>query len=126
MLAGLEVRAPWLDPGLIAFAFGAVPDRLRATAAERKVLPRALAARLLPPAFDLTRKQGFSMPLDAWFKGEWGATLTSVLADAPPALFDRRAVQRLLAHQRRGLPNTQRLFALAIFELWRREYQVSF
>ena len=126
MLAGLEVRAPWLDPGLIAFAFGAVPDRLRATAAERKVLPRALAARLLPPAFDLTRKQGFSLPLDAWFKGEWGATLTSVLADAPPALFDRRAVQRLLAHQRRGLPNTQRLFALAIFELWRREYQVSF
>ena len=37
MLASLEVRVPMLDYRLIEFAFGKVPDRLKATASERKV-----------------------------------------------------------------------------------------
>ena len=125
MLSSLEVRAPWLDPRLIELAFADVPDRLRATARERKILPRRLAARLLPPTFDLTRKQGFSLPLDAWFKGEWGAFIRDVLTDPQQELLDRGVVQSLVTGQRRGLGNMHRLFALAMFELWRREYAVS-
>jgi hypothetical protein len=34
-------------------------------------------------------------------------------------------VNVLLREQERGLANAQRLFNLAIFELWRREYQVT-
>ena len=71
MMHALEVRAPWLDHRLIEFAF-TLPDDLRATATERKILPRRLASRLLPPSLDLTRKQGFSLPLDDWFSGTWG------------------------------------------------------
>src|SRR5262245_59242334 len=63
MLTSLEVRAPWLDHRLIEFAFGRVPDTLRATIRERKILPRRLATRLLPAGLDLARKQGFSLPL---------------------------------------------------------------
>ena len=125
MLTSLEVRAPWLDYRIIEFAFGRVPDRLRATATERKILPRRLAARLLPPALDLNRKQGFSIPLQRWFKGPWGRMFESVLAEADPALFDRRAIEQLIAAQRKGLANTNRLFALTLFELWRREYAVT-
>jgi asparagine synthase (glutamine-hydrolysing) len=124
MLASLEVRAPWLDPRIIEFAFG-LPDRLRATSRDRKVLLRALASRILPQSLDLTRKQGFSLPLDAWFKGDWGRFVADVLREADPALFDRRAIDALLTAQRRGLGNTQRLFALTMFELWRRQYRVS-
>jgi len=79
MLTSLEVRAPWLDPAIIELAFAHVPDRLRATPHERKILPRRLAARLLPPSLDLTRKQGFSLPLAAWFKGEWGSFFRDTL-----------------------------------------------
>jgi asparagine synthase (glutamine-hydrolysing) len=125
MLSSLEVRAPWLDPGLIELAFAWVPDRLRATARERKILPRRLAARVLPPSLDLTRKQGFSLPLGAWFKGEWGSFFRDVLADGEPSIFSRVVIDRLFGGQRRGRSNTQRLFALAMFELWRREYRVS-
>jgi asparagine synthase (glutamine-hydrolysing) len=125
MLTSLEVRAPWLDPALIDLAFAQVPDRLRATANERKILPRRLAARVLPPSLDLARKQGFSLPLGAWFKGEWGAFFRDVLGGAEPTIFDRRVVGRLMAGQHKGRSNTQRLFALAMFELWRREYRVS-
>jgi asparagine synthase (glutamine-hydrolysing) len=124
MLNALEVRAPWLDYRLVEFAFGRVPDRLRATATERKILPRRLAARLFPPAVDLHRKQGFSLPLAAWFEGEWGRYTESVVRQADPALFDQALVARLLDGQRRGYSNAQRLFALTMFELWRREYRI--
>jgi len=125
MLTSLEVRAPWLDPAIIELAFAHVPDRLRATPHERKILPRRLAARLLPPSLDLTRKQGFSLPLAAWFKGEWGSFFRETLLSGEPSIFDRTVIDRLLAGQERGRSNTQRLFALAMFELWRREYRIA-
>jgi asparagine synthase (glutamine-hydrolysing) len=125
MLNSLEIRAPWLDVRLIEFAFGRVPDQLRATARERKILPRLLAAKLLPPRLDLTRKQGFSIPLATWLRGSWGPFVESVLREADPALFDQRTIQSLLAGQRKGRANAARLFCLTMFELWRREYRVS-
>jgi asparagine synthase (glutamine-hydrolysing) len=123
MLASLEVRAPWLDYSLIEFAFGHLPDVFRATRKELKILPRYLARRLLPPELDLKRKQGFSLPLVAWFKGKWGDYVASVLREADGHLFDQKVIQNLIAGQQRGFANTQRLFALTMFELWRREYQ---
>ncbi len=125
MLASLEVRVPMLDHRLIEFAFGKVPDSLKATTSERKILLRRMAARLLPRTLDLNRKQGFSLPLASWLKGEWGAFMRDVLEDADSRLFDRRVIRSLLDGQQRGMSNSARLFALTMFELWRREYQVQ-
>jgi asparagine synthase (glutamine-hydrolysing) len=126
MLCSLEVRAPFLDPRIIEFAFGRLPDRLRATGSARKILLRRLAERLLPPALDLTRKQGFSLPLTSWFKGDWGRYTEQVLTTAPNDLFDRRVVGQLLAGQRSGIShNVHRLFALLMVELWRREHRIA-
>ena len=125
MLSSLEVRVPFLDYRIIEFAFGRVPDSLKATEKERKILTRNLASRLLPPGLDLKRKQGFTMPLSAWFKGEWGAFMESVLSEADTSLFDRGFIQQLIAGQRRGYSNINRLFALTMFELWRREYRIT-
>jgi asparagine synthase (glutamine-hydrolysing) len=125
MLCSLEVRAPFLDPNLVEFAFGRVPDRLRATAGERKILLRRLAQRLLPASLDLTRKQGFSLPLGQWFKGDWGRYIEDVLTRGQDSLFDQPTVRRLLVGQRAGFSNTHRLFALAMVELWRREYGID-
>ncbi|HKE88934.1 MAG TPA: asparagine synthase (glutamine-hydrolyzing) [Gemmatimonadales bacterium] len=124
MLASLEVRAPFLDHRVVAFALREVPDALLARRSRRKILLRRLAQRLLPPQFDRARKQGFSVPLARWFGGAWGSFVTSVLTDAEPRLFDRCAVHALLEGQRRGWNNAKRLFALTLFELWRREYGV--
>jgi asparagine synthase (glutamine-hydrolysing) len=125
MLCSLEVRAPFLDPRLIEFAFARVPDRLRATAHERKILPRRLAKQLLPAALDVSRKQGFSLPLHHWFKGDWGRYIEDVLTHGPDNLFDRGTIRKLFAAQRSGYANMHRLFALAMIELWRREYRIS-
>jgi asparagine synthase (glutamine-hydrolysing) len=126
MLSSLEVRAPMLDHRVIEFAFGRVPNHFRATTSERKILLRRLAAKLLPRSFDLTRpKRGFSLPLHAWFKGDWGRYMEEVLRESDGAIFDRKTVERLINGQKHNYNNTERLFALTIFELWRREYRIS-
>jgi asparagine synthase (glutamine-hydrolysing) len=126
MLNSLEVRAPMLDFRLIEFAFGKVPSHLRATATSRKVLLKKLTARLLPPAFDQHRKQGFSIPLALWLQsGSWFSFFRDVLLGSDNALFSHKVVGELLDGQARGRANSERLFALVMFELWRREYQVS-
>lgn len=126
MLSSLEVRAPWLDHRLIDFAFEKVPGYLKATANSRKILPKQLARRMLPPEFDLQRKQGFSIPLASWLRGrEWGDYFRDVLLGSDGGFFNKRFLKSLLAGQERGRANSERLFGLVLFELWRREYQIS-
>jgi asparagine synthase (glutamine-hydrolysing) len=122
MLTSLEVRAPLLDHRIIEFAYGRVPDHLRAWKGQRKVLLRKLARRVLPPELDVTRKQGFSIPLHTWFRGDWGRYMREILAGSDPAMFDRATIDSLIKGQERGLVNTHRIFALTMLELWRREY----
>ncbi|HMA40290.1 MAG TPA: asparagine synthase (glutamine-hydrolyzing) [Gemmatimonadales bacterium] len=124
MLASLEVRAPLLDHRVVEFALGSVPDAALATGTHRKVLLRQLARRLLPHAFDLARKQGFSVPLARWLNGMWGTYMTTILEETDGRLFDRRVVRNLIRGHRRGLDNAKRLFALMLLELWRREYNI--
>ena len=126
MLNSLEVRAPFLDYRLTEFAFRKVPSRLKATANSRKVLPKRLAARLLPPGFDLHRKQGFSVPLDSWLRsGPWQTLFRDVLLGAGDSPFSRKEVGLLFEGQARGRANGERLFALVLFELWRKEYGIT-
>ncbi len=125
MLTSLEVRAPFLDHRLVEFAFRDVPSRLKTTADRRKILPKRLAQRLLPAGFDLERKQGFSVPMRLWMRGEWGRFMFSVLREAPGDLFSKKYVESLIRGQQHGRSNGEALFALTMFELWRREYRVG-
>lgn len=125
MLASLEVRAPMLDHRLIEFAFGVLPDSLKATPSHQKILLRKIAKRLLPQTLDLNRKQGFSLPLASWLNGEWGEFMRDILVSADRRLFDGQAISSLLDGQQKGYSNSARLFALTMFELWRREYRIA-
>ena len=125
MLNSLEVRAPLLDYRIVEFAFGKVPSHLKATRVDKKILLKRLTARVLPPEFDRHRKQGFSIPLAAWLKGgKFRDLFHSVLLDQN-CIFDRKIVMQLLNGQDRGLSNSERLFNLVLFELWRTEYKIS-
>jgi asparagine synthase (glutamine-hydrolysing) len=126
MLNSLEVRAPFLDHRLIEFAFTKVPSQLKATLHDKKILLKRLTVRVLPPEFNRQRKQGFSIPLADWLKsGPFRNLFYSVLLDEN-CLFDRSTVQGLLKGQERGRNNSERLFALVLFELWRREHDITF
>jgi asparagine synthase (glutamine-hydrolysing) len=126
MLASLEVRAPFLDQQLIEFAFSRVPTFRKCDANSGKIILKSLAKRILPPQFDVERKQGFSMPLADWLQGgPWLNTFSEVLLDPGSTLFDRDATASLLRGQARGRSNRERLFGLVMLELWRREYRIS-
>jgi asparagine synthase (glutamine-hydrolysing) len=125
MLNSLELRAPLLDYRLIEFAYGRVPSYLKASLTDKKILLKRLTARLLPPAFDRQRKQGFSIPLTEWLKaGPFRDLFREVLLD-DRCLFDRATVLELLKGQDKGRSNGERLFALVLFELWRQEYDIT-
>lgn len=126
MLNSLEVRAPLLDYRIIEFAFGKVPSRLKAISSKKKILTKMLAQKILPPEFDLHRKQGFSIPLTAWLQaGPWKDFFRDVLLESDGFIFNRRFVADLLDGQTRGRSNSERLFALVLFELWRKEYRIA-
>ena len=126
MLNSLELRAPMLDRALIAFAMGKVPASLKVAGGERKILLKRLAARVLPAQFDLHRKQGFSIPLNQWLqRGPFRELFREVLLDEG-ASFDRGFLESLLAGQAKGRNNGERLFALVMFELWRKHYDARF
>lgn len=125
MLNSLEVRVPFLDHRLIEFAFAKLPDGLKATKEERKILLRKVAFPYLPKQLDLKRKQGFFLPLSAWFKADWGNFVREVLLDRGQDFFNRKLVERLIDGQRYGLSNGNRLYALTMIELWRRHNGAS-
>lgn len=126
MLNSLEIRAPLLDYRLIEFAYGKVPSKLKATSTEKKILLKRLTARLLPHEFDRQRKQGFSAPLGDWLKGGAFRKLFNEVLRDPQCSFDAATVDGLLRGQDKGRSNGERLFALVLYELWRREYQIIF
>lgn len=126
MLNSLELRSPLLDFRLIEFAFGKVPSRLKANQTDKKILLKRLTARLLPPDFDRQRKQGFSIPLSEWLKsGPFRTLFDEVLRD-PQCSFDIATVNNLICGQNKGRSNSERLFSLVLFELWRLEYKINF
>ena len=125
MMNSLEVRAPFLDKELLEFAFARVPSELKATRSQKKILPKLLGRRLFPADFDLNRKQGFSIPLSAWLKSGEIRSLVWDTLTADETLLNKRAIAQILRNQDLGFRNSERIFSLFQFEVWRQEFGVS-
>lgn len=122
MLVSLEVRSPLLDYRIAELLFSRVPGSLKVTRkGGKKILLRKLAARLLPSSLPLNRKAGFGIPLQAWLRPNNG-DFRQVPASLP-ALFNRRYIESMVHSRDNRFPSRhRRLFALLVFELWRRAY----
>ena len=80
MLNSLEMRAPFLDKDVIHFAYKYIPSSLKANSNLRKIILQKLARKILPPNYDSSRKQGFSIPLKSWLKTpEWKELINTYL-----------------------------------------------
>jgi asparagine synthase (glutamine-hydrolysing) len=128
MGASIEARCPLLDRDLARFLFG-LPFSQKVPGSRGrhlKHLLRRVAADLLPADLLARPKQGFNVPLDAWFRGDAGDLLTDVLS---PERIRRRgwfrpeAVAELVSAHRAGQAKfSNRLYALFSLELWAQEY----
>ena len=124
MMNSLEVRAPFLDPRLVEFAFSEVPSVWKCDGHETRRLQRRLAQRWLPSTLDLNRKQGFSVPLGAWFR-ELGTQGLRKRLDGLPAVINRSVVDAQVRGHMEGRENGSRLFALAMLALCCRRFGLS-
>jgi len=113
MMNSLEVRAPFLDARLIEFAFTKVPSMWKCDGLETRRLQRRLARRWLPPALDIDRKQGFSVPLGDWFRTAGSKAVRERLAGLPEEI-DRAFVEEQIRGHMAGRQNGSRLFALVM------------
>ncbi|MBI5925025.1 MAG: asparagine synthase (glutamine-hydrolyzing) [Aquabacterium sp.] len=116
MAAGLEMRCPFLDVNLIEFAFGKIPSSWKVWGGEGRRLQRLLGSRLLPPALDTSRKQGFSIPLDDWLRRSDCAWFHNVVDTLRPYV-SAHIVDDLVNGLQVGRANGARLFNLMVLSV---------
>jgi len=125
MLNSLEIRAPFLDYRIIDFAFGNVPSKFKVDKDNRKILLRNLAYKLLPIDFDAKRKQGFSLPLNSLMKKDKNISFVKDVLLSEDSLVDQKISQALITGLFSSRSNSDRLFNLVMFELWRKKFNIS-
>jgi len=109
MANSLEVRTPFLDHNLIEFAFRKIPGNWKCNLSERRRIQNLMAKNFLPKEFEINRKQGFSVPMDAWIKD---ISIEKITDGISSDIFNLPYINDLLIGQRRGRTNGARLFAL--------------
>jgi asparagine synthase (glutamine-hydrolysing) len=124
MAVSLEARVPLLDYRIVEFALN-LPPHLKLNGKETKVILRRIMANRLPEAVLNRPKEGFSIPLKHWLRGELQPLLYDLLA--PDVIrrrgyFDPNTIAQWLAEHKAGRINhSHRLWALMVFELWHRQ-----
>lgn len=125
MAASLEVRAPFLDYRLVELA-ASMPASFKFSNGQTKVLLRKLAAGFLPPDIVRRGKQGFSVPIATWLRGELRPMMEDLLLDAAcrqRGIFEPAVVEHLVRTHLSGQRDFCRhVWPLLIFELWYRTF----
>lgn len=124
MAHSLESRAPLLDHRLVDFA-AKLPMTMRIHDGRGKHLLREVAARWLPPDVLAKKKQGFAVPLAAWFRGplrELAADLFASRAFRERGLVDAGTAERCLREHVAGVDLSEPLWLVVCLELWARRY----
>jgi asparagine synthase (glutamine-hydrolysing) len=116
MAVSLEMRAPLLDHRLVEFAFGRIPSEWKVKGGETRRVQKILASRWLPPELDVRRKQGFSIPFEAWLRAAGDKGLAEYFSHLPECI-DRGEVRRLISDLAHGRSNGARLFALMLLSI---------
>jgi asparagine synthase (glutamine-hydrolysing) len=123
MANSLEVRVPLLDHHLMEWVLR-LPFDMRFRAGRGKYLLRKLAVRYLPPEILKPRKQGFTIPIGDWLRGELGNWAEGLFRS--PSFENRRIIRKdaaleLLAMHRTGRYELgHRIWQLVMFEVWAR------
>ena len=125
MAHSIESRVPLLDNDVIAFA-ASLPAAMKIKNGRRKHVLKEVAATLLPRDIIDRKKQGFGVPLGAWFRGHLRELFADTLL-SPTAMqrgyFQPAFVNRIVTEHLKGTrDHTLRLWQLLVFERWNREY----
>ena len=120
MHSALELRAPFLDLEVMAFA-ARLPKEARVKGFETKVFLKRYAAGYLPKDIVYRRKRGLSVPLASWLRGPLKAWALRALAAPSLARIGVRgeaARELFLAHDRRQADHARAIWTLVVMSEW--------
>jgi asparagine synthase (glutamine-hydrolysing) len=121
MAHAVEGRTPFLDPGVAAAAFR-LPDGMKLRDGMGKWILRKWLEKHLPMARPFAPKQGFTVPVGAWIKGQ--GTRLGPLVAAQPGVAEIAHPDRVIALFR-NIHRWREGFAawkLLFYALWHRRF----
>ena len=125
MVAGIEVRVPFLDLDLVQFA-SRIPDQLKQRGTQSKWVFKKAMEPYLPRNVIYRPKTGFGAPLRRWMQQDLRGLVGDVLSVASlkrRGLFEPQAVQQMIqANDRGAVDASYTLFSLLSIELWCRAF----
>ena len=127
MAHSLELRVPFLDKKVMAFA-ETVPTRYRIRGTEVKAVLRHAANKTLPDEWANRPKKGFPVPIRYWLREEkWYALVKEYFTAAYAAeFFDTDALMKLLNDHYHGKANNQRkIWTVFTFLTWYKRFFVD-
>lgn len=128
MAHGLELRSPFLDTELVAFA-AALPDAFRIRGRTLKALLRKAFPDLLPDAIVKRGKMGFGIPLPTWFRTHWRSLVEDRILDPEARLWgwlNPEPVREMVAEHMAGeADHGHGIWALLTLESWLRRGRYS-
>jgi asparagine synthase (glutamine-hydrolysing) len=124
MAASLEGRSPFLDHELVEWA-ARLPDSMKLRGRTGKYLLKKAFADYLPLSILQHPKQGFGIPLAAWFRGPLADWSREMLLGGQSPLdkwFQKPALRTLVDEHTQGRrDHGKRLYALSMLSVWARE-----
>jgi asparagine synthase (glutamine-hydrolysing) len=122
MSVGLEVRPPFLDHRVVEFCYS-LPTALKLRGFTTKWLLKQVMLKRLPPGIATRGKQGFSIPMKNWIRGELQQlTRDEVFSSKLIADYFRKdTLERYWREHQQSLHNHSHLFwGLLNLSLWER------
>lgn len=117
---GLELRAPFLAPGVMSFA-ATLPASERVRGVTTKVFLKRYAARYLPRSIVHRRKRGLSVPLAGWLRGPlrgWAAQILGGGRLSVVGIRDCDALALLDEHASGRADHARALWTLVVLGEW--------
>ena len=120
MSSALELRAPFLDESVMAFAASLpVADRLQNFTT--KIFLKRYALRYLPKSIVHRRKRGLSVPIGTWMRGplrEWAAQKLASKRLEQIGIRTSAALELLTEHDRHQADHARALWTLIVLSEW--------
>jgi asparagine synthase (glutamine-hydrolysing) len=121
MATGVEVRVPFLDEDLIAFA-ATIPDHFKQRFGVGKWILKKAMEPYLPKNILYRPKTGFGAPLRSWIRGPLRTYVDDVLSTERLTrrnIFDVSAVRKLIADNQQGREDAAyTIFSILCIEIW--------
>lgn len=121
MAESVEVRVPFLDPDLLAFAWS-IPDDMKQRHGENKWILKKAMEPMLPRNVIYRPKSGFGVPLRRWFQNELRDYVNDHLTNERirmRGLFDPAGVRRLIELDGAGrIDGSYTILTLLCIEIW--------